>query len=134
MPVSRKLLLCSCDKTQSFDPEALQTAANADQIEVVDQLCGKDMRVAAEQLAGTDEVLIACGQQAQLFERLREEIEVEAGQAAPLASIDIRDRAGWAAPSANSRRIHAKQAALVAASQLPSPMVPVKTIQSNGVC
>ncbi|MBZ2169810.1 4Fe-4S binding protein [Marinobacter sp. F4216] len=134
MPASKTLLLCSCDKTQSFDPEALQLAADAEHVVVVDQLCGGDMQIAAEYLGGMNEVLIACGQQAPLFERLSEEIEAEFQQVAPLSSIDIRDRAGWSSADANPRRLHAKQAALVAAAQLPSPMVPVKNIESNGIC
>ncbi|QSP95817.1 4Fe-4S binding protein [Marinobacter salinisoli] len=130
----KTLLLCTCEKTQSFDAEALQTAAGAEQVVVVDQLCGADLKTAAEHLGGTSEVLIACGQQAPLFERLSEEIEADAQQVAPLNTIDIRDRAGWSAPNANPRRQHAKQSALMAAAQLPASMVPVKTIESSGVC
>ncbi|MEE2762685.1 MAG: 4Fe-4S binding protein [Pseudomonadota bacterium] len=130
----KTLLLCSCDKTQSFDAEALKAAAGAEQVIPVDQLCGQDMAVAAEHLSGKSEVLIACGQQAALFERLREDVEAEIQHAAPLHTIDIRDRAGWSSPNANPDRLRAKQAALLAAAQLPSPMAPVKSIHSNGVC
>ncbi|MCG7200728.1 4Fe-4S binding protein [Marinobacter pelagius] len=134
MTASKTLLLCSCDKTQSFDPEALKAAASAGQVIAVDQLCGKDMKIAAEHLSGSSEVLIACGQQAALFERLSEDIQAEIQHSAPLGTIDIRDRAGWSAPDANPKRLHAKQAALMAAAGLPAPVAPVKTIQSSGVC
>uniref|UniRef100_UPI0035C687B2 hypothetical protein n=1 Tax=Marinobacter sp. TaxID=50741 RepID=UPI0035C687B2 len=60
----KTLLLCSCDKTQSFDAEALKAAAGAEQVIPVDQLCGRDMALAAEHLSGNSDVLIACGQQA----------------------------------------------------------------------
>ncbi|MFL1454029.1 4Fe-4S binding protein [Marinobacter sp. GN3S48] len=134
MKAPKTLLLCSCDKTQSFDPEALRKAAGAEQVIAVDQLCGHELKTAAEHLGGGAEVLIACGQQAALFERLGEEVQAEAGHVAPLHTIDIRDRAGWSSPGANPRRLHAKQAALIAAAQLPAPMAPAKTIRSNGVC
>ncbi|MDO6443500.1 4Fe-4S binding protein [Marinobacter sp. 2_MG-2023] len=134
MTAHKTLLLCSCDKTQSFDPDALRAAANAEHVVAVNQLCGKDMKTAAEHLGARNDVLIACGQQAALFERLAEDVYAEIQYAAPLHTIDIRDRAGWSAPNANPRRLHAKQAALIAAAQLPSPMAPAKTILSSGVC
>ncbi|WP_286221615.1 4Fe-4S binding protein [Marinobacter apostichopi] len=134
MTAKKNLLLCSCDKTQSFDPEQLRTAAAADHVIAVDQLCGNELATAAESLSGKSDVLIACGQQAALFERLSEDVEAEFQHSAPLNTIDIRDRAGWSAPNADPRRLNAKQAALIAAAQLPPPMAPVKTIQSSGVC
>ncbi len=134
MTAHKTLLLCSCDRSQSFDPEALRKAAGAEQVIAVDQLCGHDMKTAAEHLGGSADVLIACGQQAALFERLGEDVQAEIGQSAPLGTIDIRDRAGWSSPGANLKRLHAKQAGLIAAAQLPAPMAPSKTIRSSGVC
>ncbi|MDI9246412.1 4Fe-4S binding protein [Marinobacter sp. CHS3-4] len=134
MTANKTLLLCSCDRTQSLNPEALQAAAAADQVFSVDQLCVGEMNKAVEHLGGDSEVLIACGQQAALFERLGEEIQAETGRSASLSTIDIRDRAGWSSSNADPRRLNAKQAALLAASRLPSPMAPAKTIQSDGVC
>jgi len=134
MTPRKTLLLCSCDKTQSLDAEALKRVAGAEQAIQVDQLCGNEMPVAVEHLGATNELIIACGQQAGLFERLSEEIAAEIQHSAPLATIDLRDRAGWAAPEARADRVHAKQAALLAAAQLPAPLTPLKTIQSSGVC
>ncbi|MEX0605604.1 MAG: 4Fe-4S binding protein [Marinobacter sp.] len=134
MTAPKTLLLCTCDKTQSFSPEVLQTAAGAEQVFVVDQLCGTEMNIAAEHLGGSNEVLIACGQQAASFERLSEDIQAEIQHSVPLGSIDIRDRAGWSSPTADSWRLYAKQAALIAAAQLTAPVAPVKTIESSGVC
>ncbi|MEX2475307.1 4Fe-4S binding protein [Marinobacter sp.] len=134
MSAPKTLLICSCDRTQSLSPEALQAAAAAEQVVAVDQLCGKEMKTAVEHLSGSDDVLIACGQQAALFERLGEDLVAETGHAAPLNTIDIRDRAGWSAPDARPDGLHAKQAALLAASQLPGPITPAKVIQSSGVC
>lgn len=134
MTPNKTLLLCSCDKTQSVDSESLRAAAGADQVFAVDQLCMGETSKAVEHLSGDSEILIACGQQAALFERLGEEIQAEIGRSAPLNTIDIRDRAGWSSPNADPRRLNGKQAALLAASQLPSPMAPAKNIQSDGVC
>lgn len=134
MTAPKTLLLCSCDKTQSFDPEALRKAAAAEQVIAVDQLCGSDMKTAAEHMGGSAELLLACGQQAALFERLGEDVYAEIGHSAPFSTIDIRDRAGWSAPNAKPERLAAKQAALIAAAQLPAPIAPAKTIQSSGVC
>ncbi len=134
MTAHKTLLLCTCDRTQSLDSEALRMAAAAEQVVVVDQLCGSDMKTAAEHLGGGADVLVACGQQAALFERLSDDLQAEFGHAAPLATIDIRDRAGWSASNARPERLHAKQAALIAAGQLASPVAPVKTIHSSGVC
>ncbi|MDP4548137.1 4Fe-4S binding protein [Marinobacter sp. MDS2] len=134
MTAHKTLVLCSCDKTQRFDPKLLQTAAGAEQVVEVNQLCGNELGIAAEHLAANNEVLIACGQQAALFERLAEDIYAETQHAAPLNTIDIRDRAGWSSPDAKPERLAAKQAALVAAAQLAPPIAPAKSIQSSGVC
>ena len=117
MTSKKSLLLCTCDKSQGFNSEALQAVAGAEQVVAVDQLCGNDMKVAAEHLGASNDVLIACGQQAALFERLAEDIHAEIQHVAPLHTIDIRDRAGWSSADANPRRLEAKQAALVAAAQ-----------------
>ena len=134
MTAHKTLLLCSCDKTQRFDPKLLQTAAGAEHVVEVNQLCGNDLGIAAEHLSANTTVLIACGQQAALFERLAEDVYAETQHAAPLNTIDIRDRAGWSSPEAEPERLAAKQAALIAAAQLPPPIAPAKTIQSSGVC
>ncbi|MBJ6136007.1 4Fe-4S binding protein [Marinobacter litoralis] len=134
MTAHKTLVLCSCDKSQRFDPKLLQAAAGAEQVVEVNQLCGNELGIAAEHLAANNEVLIACGQQAALFERLAEDIYAETQHAAPLNTIDIRDRAGWSSPDAKPERLAAKQAALVAAAQLAPPIAPAKTIHSSGVC
>lgn len=134
MPTPKTLLLCSCDKTQTLDIKALKAAAQADEAVLVDQLCGSDMAVAAQSLNGNNDLVIACTQQAPLFDRLADEIQAETGKTAAFEFIDLRDRAGWAPKSAKSKRVTAKQSALLAAAQLSPPMVPVKNIVSNGVC
>ena len=134
MASNKTLLLCSCDKTQPIDTNILKAAIQATEAVKVDQLCTNELGVAVQHLGGENEVVIACGQQAALFERLCDEIEEETGRVAPLNFIDLRDRAGWAPKGAKSKRITAKQSALLATSQLSNPIVPLKNIISDGVC
>ncbi|MGB0957378.1 MAG: indolepyruvate ferredoxin oxidoreductase subunit alpha, partial [Litorivicinus sp.] len=134
MSARKTLLLCSCDQSQTLDADALKAVAGAEQVISVDTLCTHQMGLAAEHLGATNDVIIGCGQQATLFERLADEIQTETGHSATLHSIDLRDRAGWAASTAKPKRLHAKQAAMLAAAQLPEAMAPIKTIESDGIC
>ncbi|QGG79272.1 4Fe-4S dicluster domain-containing protein [Litorivicinus lipolyticus] len=134
MSARKTLLLCSCDQSQTFSPEQLKIIAGAEQVLSVDNLCTDDMKLAAEHLSATNDIIIGCGQQTALFERLADEIQDETGHSASLYTIDLRDRAGWSAGDAKPARIHAKQAALLAAAQLPQAMAPIKTIESAGIC
>lgn len=134
MTTSKHLLLCSCDKTQELDITLLKQACKADEAVKVDQLCGSELGVAVQHLNSEAEVMIACGQQIALFERLADEIEQETGRVATSQFIDLRDRAGWAPKKAKSKRVVGKQASLMAAAQLPNPIVPLKNITSHGVC
>jgi len=134
MATKKTLVLCSCDNTQSLDINTLKAAAQANEAVRVEQLCGSDLGTAVQHLNSEANVVIACSQQAALFERLADEIEAETQQVAPLDFIDLRDRAGWAPKSAKSKRITAKQSALLAAAQLESPIVPLKNIVSEGIC
>lgn len=134
MATNKTLLLCSCDKTQTLDLNLLKAATQADEAVRVDQLCGNELGTAVQHLNSDANVLIACGQQVALFERLADEIETEVGKVAPLDFIDLRDRAGWAPKGSKPKRITAKQSALLAAAQLANPIVPLKNIVSDGVC
>src|SRR6056300_396995 len=134
MATKKTLVLCSCDNTQSLDINTLKAAAQANEAVRVEQLCGSDLGTAVQHLNSEANVVIACSQQAALFERLADEIEAETQQVAPLDFIDLRDRAGWSPKSAKSKRITAKQSALLAAAQLESPIVPLKNIVSEGIC
>lgn len=88
-------------------------------------LCSGDLDVAAAALEQDGTTLIACGQMTALFEELAEEI----GGPERLATVDIRDRAGWTESAAT-----AKQAALLAEAVLPSPNTPTKDVVSEGTC
>ena len=134
MTQQRTLLVCDCANTQTANPELLQKAAGAHQVVTSSGLCTGDLDRVAAALSADGEVIVTCGQQAQLFDRLSEEIIATSGRAAPFMAIDIRDRAGWAPTNANQKQVEAKQAALIKAATLSQPMAPLKTIESQGVC
>ena len=134
MAQHRTLLVCDCVNTQPVNPELLKQVAGAQQVITSSGLCTTDLDRVATALSADGEVIVACGQQAQLFDRLSEEIIATSGQAAPFMAIDIRDRAGWAPADAEQSQVEAKQAALLKAATLAQPMAPLKTIESQGVC
>ncbi|MEO1102563.1 MAG: 4Fe-4S binding protein, partial [Pseudomonadota bacterium] len=124
MSTPDQLLLCTCAGSQSVDAASAKTATRAGTVKVCAQLCTAELAV-AESALKAGETLIACGQQAGQFA----ELAVDLGTASPL-TVDIRDRAGWT----DERHAHPKQAALLAASLLPRPATPVKSVVSEGVC
>lgn len=119
-----RLVLCTCEGTQSIDPETAGGATGAERVLTSERLCTGDIDVAAGALSADGTTLIACGQMAGLFEDLLDEIE---GRSA-LLTADIRDRAGWT----GAKDAHAKQAALLAEARLQPPSTPVKDVTSEG--
>lgn len=121
-----RLLLCDCAGSMKIDVDTAKSATGAAEVKTCSHLCMGDIDIAATALATEGSTLIACAQQAQLFEDLSAEIE---GVSALLIA-DIRDRAGWTTdPSA-----FPKQAALLAVAVLEQPTTPLKDIISDGVC
>ena len=106
--------LCSCNRTVALDAKALAVALHAEQPLVVhEQLCRRD--AAAFQAAlGEGDVLVACTQEAALFEELAQGAE----SAAKVKFVNVRELAGW---SAEAKAATPKIAALIAAAALPEP-------------
>lgn len=121
-----RLLLCSCEDTMSIDATTAADALGGVEVKTVRALCTSDLDVAGTSLQAEGTTLIACGQMSVLFEELAEEL----GAAERLATVDIRDRAGWT----DDRDAHAKQAALLAEAVLPRPNTPTKDVVSEGTC
>lgn len=121
-----QLLLCSCEDTMSVDPETASKALGGVNVKTAKALCTTDLDVAGAALQGDGTTLIACGQMTALFEELAEELSAETR----LATVDIRDRAGWT----DGGDAHPKQAALLAESVLPRPDTPAREIVSEGTC
>ena len=106
--------LCSCNRTVALDAKALAAALHAGRPLVVhEQLCRRD--AAAFQAAlGEGDVLVACTQEAALFDELAQ----GAGSAASVKFVNVRELAGW---SAEAKAAAPKMAALIAAAALPEP-------------
>ena len=121
-----RLLLCSCEDTMSLDTSKAADALGGVEVKSVRALCTGDLDVAGSALQADGTTLIACGQMSALFEELAEEL----GAVDRLATVDIRDRAGWTADAT----AHAKQAALLAEAVLPRPNTPSKDVVSEGTC
>ncbi|MEX5727190.1 ferredoxin [Rhodovulum iodosum] len=125
--MTTRLMLCDCAGTQRLDREAIARATGLECSAVQSELCGAQAdRLAAALSDPEAEVIVACGQEAETFAALAEEL----GVGAPLA-VDIRDRAGW---SEAARGATPKIAALVAEAQ--RPRAPEKTVDvgSEGLC
>lgn len=90
-----------------------------------DQLCRSQMESFRRALAAGEPLLVACEQEAPLFE----EVAREAGFAGELCFVDIRDRAGW---SDEAGEALPKMAALLAEAQLAPEPAPSVVLRSEG--
>ncbi|MDH5558405.1 MAG: 4Fe-4S binding protein, partial [Alphaproteobacteria bacterium] len=79
-------------------------------------------------IARGGQVLVACTQEAPLFDEIADEV---GGAAAALGHVNIRERAGW---SADGAKATPKIAALLAEAALDMPPTPTVTMASEGVC
>jgi len=108
----KTLKVCSCNRTVALDAKALASALKLKApLQVHDQLCRRD--VAAFQAAlGDSDVIVACTQEAPLFD----ELAVGAGSQAKLQFVNVREHAGWSGERAKALP---KIAALLAMAALP---------------
>ncbi len=126
MAAIKRLLMCTCEGTMETDTATASAALGAVEVKSTTRLCTGDIDVAAAALEQDGTTLIACGQMATLFEELADELGAESR----LATLDIRDRAGWTADGT----AFPKQAALLAEAALPRPETPSKDVVSEGTC
>ena len=69
----------------------LGKAAGVDGVTACSFLCTDQLQIAREAFSEGSEVMIACGQEADFFAEIADEM----GAADRLRTVDIRDRAGW---------------------------------------
>ncbi len=124
--MGKKLLLCDCEGSQSLDAASLSTSCGVECTRVHSALCTRELGAAAELLTQDDQVVIACGQEQQVFQELAEELGVDEP-----GFFDLRDRAGW---SGQGDAAGPKMAALAAEALLPQPITPSVDVISEGVC
>jgi ferredoxin len=124
----RICLVCSCEDTMPLDRRALARGAARDGAEVrtAEQLCRAQLDRFLAAIGEGRPVTVGCTQEAPLFAQEAE----EAGSAAPLAFVNIREQAGW---SAEAEATGPKMAALLAAAAVPLPETPLVPLRSEGV-
>lgn len=122
----KTIRLCSCNGTMALDAKALATALKLGApVKVHTELCRREAGLFQAAL-GEPEVLVACTQEAALFNELAQSVESKA----ELGFVNLREAAGW---SAEGKRATPKIAALLAAAALPEPEpVPSVEYKSGG--
>ena len=120
----RRCILCTCYGTQPIDAPAIGTALEAQGRPIlVDRLCRDDLDVFEKTLESGEHLLVACEQEAALFQEIAGEAQID--------FTDIRDAAGW---SGEGDRAAAKMAALLAAATVELPPAPAVELTSRGRC
>jgi len=123
--MTKTLMLCDCGGTQPLNADSISKACGLKCTPVHTDLCESGLDTLAQAMPGGD-LIIACAQQAPLFEELAAELN------APIPEfIDIRDRAGWSDQAKNATP---KIAALLAEAALPTPALKSFDVQSDGLC
>lgn len=130
----KRVLVCNCEGTMALDGKALGRACAAagaagDGIKLHHNLCRSQLALFHEAVAGAAEtpVVVACTQEAPLFDETREARNPQAR----VAYTNIRERAGW---SEQGDQATPKIAALLAEAALEVPPTPSVTLKSEGVC
>ena len=134
----RKVLLCDCEHSMSLDPQALAKACGASWGEgeqLNTQLCRAQIdNLRAAGLSDQD-LLVACTQEAPLFQETLEALVDEAAATADSQArarfVNIRERAGWSKQAAEAGP---KIAALLAEATVAVTPAPSITLESQGVC
>ena len=109
----RTLFLCSCNGTQPLDAAGIARALDLPAApKLATMLCQKEMGAFAEGAHG--DVLVACTQEARLFEEMAQ----EGARTQAIRFVNLREAGGW---SPEARGATPKLAALIAAASLPEP-------------
>ncbi len=123
-----RVLVCDCEGTMKLDGRGVAKACGrAEPFEIHTQLCRAQIDSFRKALTGGRGLLVACTQEAPLFE----EIASEAASDAQVSYTNIRERAGW---SSEGGRATPKIAALLAEGALEMPPTPTVAMESHGVC
>ena len=88
-----KVLVCSCNGTIDLAAARLAAGlpASVEVLPAARELCRRDVPRFVEALGGTDDVVVACTQEAALFNELADAKQV----VAPLRFVNVRELAGW---------------------------------------
>ena len=119
----KTLKVCSCNRTVALDARALSAALKTGEpLTVHHQLCRKDAGAFQAALGQSEDVIVACTQEAPLFGELAPDSNIK--------FVNLREQAGW---SAEGARATPKIAALVAMAALPdAEPAPAVEFKSTG--
>ena len=122
----RNILICSCDDSMPLDGEAVRRVCRDFVVAESRQLCRAELEHFRKAAAGGDPTIVACTQEAPLFN----EIAAEIANSGALDFVNIRETAGW---SKDAKASGPKMAALIAASAEPMPDFAFVSLASEGV-
>jgi ferredoxin len=122
----RTVLVCSCEGTMPLDGDTPAKLCCIAPGPVAHQLCRSEIDRFLEALDAGRLVVVACTQEAPLFDEHREDHRPEAD----LAFVNIRERAGWSDEAAHAMP---KIAALLAEAGVKAPPAPSVALKSEGV-
>lgn len=123
--MSKRLITCDCLGSQTFDAKALSNATGLDVRPPCTALCTTEIDRAATALTEGD-VIFCCAQETRRFDALAEELGVD-----PAPTLDLRDRAGWTADTAD---LMPKMSALMAEAMLPARGAKSIDVTSEVLC
>ncbi len=120
-------LVCNCEKTMELDGAKIAKALDLDGLKVHTHLCRTELSEFENALAKSDDILVACTQEAPLFAEITDEAEFSG----KLKFVNIRENAGWCE---KKKKTNAKVAALLAAATYEATPAPLKSVKSDGLC
>ncbi|MFZ4807777.1 MAG: 4Fe-4S binding protein [Hyphomicrobiaceae bacterium] len=121
----KTVILCSCEGTMTLDPERVGAACGA-KVVTARHLCRSERGMFQRVAAAGGKVVVACTQEAPLFEELSE----DGALPAELSFVNVRETAGWSREGAKAAP---KMAALLAAAAEAGPPPSGVTFESAGV-
>jgi ferredoxin len=121
----RNILICSCEDTVPLDGEKVRRVCRDSVVIEGRQFCRAELDRVRKAAAGGEPIVIACTQEAPLFNQIAE----EGGLDAP-TFVNIRETGGWAK---DAKKAGPKMAALIAANASPAPDVSFVSLSSEGV-
>lgn len=122
----KRVLVCDCAGTMPLDATGLGKALDAEPPALHRLLCRSQRDAFARALATGEPLIVACTQEAPLFD----EIAADADAEASIAYVNIRERAGW---SDQAKAATPKIAALLAEAALDLQPTPAMTLTSEGI-
>jgi ferredoxin len=122
----RNILICSCEDTMPLDAGAVRRACRDAVVVEGRQLCRSELERFRKATATGAPVVMACTQEAPVFEEVADGIDNAAG----VTFVNIRETAGW---SKDAKAAGPKMAALIAAAAQQVPETPFVSLNSDGI-